>query len=65
MKQDYQRFWHIQSVQNPLLRESYCLACFKFVGASKSDLNLRLVEFAHQLSCKPSAENKTIGTGSS
>jgi hypothetical protein len=32
------------------------------VGASKSELNLRLVEFAHQLSCKPPAGNKTIGT---
>jgi hypothetical protein len=63
MKQDFERFWHIRSVQNPLLRESYCLACFKFVGASKSDLNLRLVEFAHQLSCRPSAGNKTIGPG--
>jgi hypothetical protein len=63
MKQDPERFWHVRSVQNPLLRESYCLACFKFVGASKNSFNLRLVEFAHQLSCRPSAEEETIDTG--
>lgn len=46
------RFWHIRSQHNQLLVESYCLVCFKFVGASKLAFNLTLVELAHRLVCK-------------
>jgi hypothetical protein len=53
MKQDAPRFWHVRSANNHLLIETYCLLCFKFLGASRLALNLALVELAHRAFCKP------------
>jgi len=49
---DAPRFRHVRSQKNYLLIETYCLLCFKFVGASKLALNLKLVEIAHRRLCK-------------
>jgi hypothetical protein len=52
MKQEAPRFWHVRSQNNQFLIESYCLLCFKFLGASKLAFNLALVELAHRAVCK-------------
>jgi hypothetical protein len=57
MKHDAPRFWHIHSQNNHLLVETYCLFCFKFLGASKLALNLALVELAHRAFCNPETED--------
>jgi hypothetical protein len=43
MKQESPHFWHVHSQNNQLLIETYCLLCFKFLGASKLAFNLALV----------------------
>lgn len=53
MKQENPRFWRVHSQNNHLLIETYCLLCFKFLGASKLALNLALVELAHRAFCRP------------
>jgi hypothetical protein len=53
MKHDAPRFWHVRSQNNHLLIETYCLFCFKFLGASKLAFNLALVELAHRVLCNP------------
>lgn len=63
MKQDLPRFWHVQSQHNHVLVETYCLICFKFVGASKLAFNLTLVELAHRIVCKPGKEDTPIEPG--
>ncbi|HEY3767980.1 MAG TPA: hypothetical protein VGN44_04835 [Candidatus Angelobacter sp.] len=60
MQQDPPRFWHVRSQHNHVLVETYCLVCFKFIGASRLALNLNLVELAHRVVCK--AGDKTDGT---
>jgi len=45
-------FWRVQNHQNRLLLESYCLICFKFIGAGRSESHLGLVELAHRTVCK-------------
>ena len=45
-------FWRMQNHQNHLLFESYCLICYKFIGAGKSEFHLGLVELAHRAVCK-------------
>jgi hypothetical protein len=56
MKQDAPRFWHVRSQNNHVLVETYCLYCFKFLGASKLAFNLALVELAHRAICNPKTE---------
>jgi hypothetical protein len=63
MRQEAPRFWRIRCQQNPVLIESYCLFCFKFIAASKLELNLKLAEFAHRLVCKQSGSDKMADTG--
>ncbi|HYX52218.1 MAG TPA: hypothetical protein VE783_02125 [Candidatus Limnocylindrales bacterium] len=41
--------------------ESYCLSCYKFVAASRSEFNLKLVELAHRARCKPADEKEFEG----
>lgn len=53
MDQTPPRFWHVRSQHNHVIVETYCLSCFKFVGASKLAFNLTLVELAHRMICKP------------
>jgi hypothetical protein len=60
MQQDPPRFWHVRSQHNHVLVETYCLICFKFIGASRLAFNLNLVELAHRVVCK--AGDKTDGT---
>jgi hypothetical protein len=57
MKQEAPRFWHVRSQSNQFLIESYCLLCFKFLGASKLAFNLALVELAHRAVCKRETED--------
>jgi hypothetical protein len=64
MKQEAPRFWRIKCQENHVLIESYCLFCFKFIGASKLELNLKLAEFAHRLVCKQHGSDKTADTSS-
>jgi hypothetical protein len=64
MNQEAPRFWHVKSQHNHVLVETYCLLCFKFVGASKLAFNITLVELAHRIVCKPSEKaDSTIETG--
>ena len=61
-------FWRGQNHQNRLLLESYCLICYKFIGAGKSEFHLGLVELAHRAVCKLADENdegKDAGEGES
>jgi len=53
MKHDAPHFRHVRSQKNQLLVETYCLLCFKFLGASELALNLALVELAHRALCNP------------
>lgn len=53
MKHDAPHFWHVRSQKNHLLIETYCLFCFKFLGASELAFNLTLVELAHRVFCNP------------
>jgi hypothetical protein len=45
-------FQHIAVQNSHALIESYCLECNRFVGASRSLINLRFTEIAHRASCK-------------
>jgi hypothetical protein len=60
MTQAAPRFWHVPSQHNHVIVETYCLLCFKFVGASKLAFNLTLVEFAHRLVCKPAESGGSL-----
>jgi hypothetical protein len=57
MKQESQHFWHDRSQNNQLLIETYCLLCFKFLGASELAFNLALVELAHRAICNPEIDD--------
>ena len=59
MTESSPRFWHVRSQSNPLLVETYCLHCFKFLGASTLALNLSLVEVAHRIVCQPERPEDT------
>jgi len=50
MKQESPHFWHVRSQNNQLLIETYCLLCFKFLGASELAFNLALVSWRIALS---------------
>ena len=60
MDQAPPRFWHVRSQHHQLLVETYCLLCYKFVGASKLAFNLSLVELAHRLVCKPDGSEGSL-----
>ena len=57
MKQASPRFWHLRKPTQRVI-ESYCLSCYKFVAASRSEFNLKLVELAHRTRCKPADEKE-------
>jgi hypothetical protein len=60
MNQPPPRFWHAHSQHNHIIIETYCLLCFKFVGASKLAFNLTLVELAHRIMCKPDGSDDSL-----
>jgi hypothetical protein len=56
MSQITRSFYRINSHENRVLIESYCLACHRFVAASPSESNLNLMEIAHRAICKKSTD---------
>jgi hypothetical protein len=63
MSQDQPRFWHVRSHRNHHIVETYCLVCFKFVGASNIAFNLKLVESAHRVICHLHKATNQVRTG--
>ncbi|HEX2330896.1 MAG TPA: hypothetical protein VHN74_19385 [Candidatus Angelobacter sp.] len=62
MKPASPRFWHLRK-ENQKVIESYCLSCYKFLAASRSEFNLRLVELVHRAKCKPAQDKDFEAVG--
>jgi hypothetical protein len=60
-KESNHRFWRIQSPESNKVTESYCLVCCTFVCASRSFVNLRMVESLHRVRCEGSPKDINPG----
>lgn len=57
--QEKPQFWRYQCRKTPPLFESYCLVCDRFVAASQSLFNLKMVELLHLLRCRKKESAKS------